>query len=43
MVVEGKDLGFTLWVLQQTDVIQLTDGGEHLGAVVKLTTQVEVA
>lgn len=39
----GKDFGLTFWLLQQTDVIQLTDGGERFCAALQLTAKVEVA
>lgn len=41
--VTGKDFGFTFRLLQQTDVIQLTDGGERFCAALQLTAKVEVA
>lgn len=41
--VEAEDLAFTLRVLQQTDVVQMADGGEGLRALLQLAAQVEVA
>lgn len=41
--VKRKGFGFTLMFLQQTDVIQLTDGGERFSATLQLTAEVEVA
>lgn len=41
--VKGKGLGFTLRLLQQTDVIQLTDGGERFCAALQLAAKAEVA
>lgn len=43
LLVEAEDLAFTLRILQQTDVIQMADGGEGLRALLQLAAQVEVA
>lgn len=41
--VKGKVFGFTFRLLQQTDVIQLTDGGERFCAALQLAAKAEVA